>query len=152
MRFEECENSPQFYRVRGINKSVIDFIQYSVRPSLRYYEDGVWHIHISQILDVTQLAYSTAGQVNYAALPVDVQMQIAEEKKNWRQGTPKPSAWKQPEEVIKAQAYETLFLTPDAPCHVVTAVWRALVKVHHPDHGGDEETFKKLSEAYDKIK
>lgn len=151
MRYEACDNSPQFYRVRGTNKALIDYLKYSVKSTLRYYEDGAWYVHISQILALTQLAYSTFGHVNYAVLPLEVQMQIAEEKNGWRRGEPKPPEWRQPEGVTRAQAYETLHLTPDAPEFILKAVWRALVKEHHPDKGGDEQTFKKYSAAYEKI-
>lgn len=48
--------------------------------------------------------------------------------------------------------YAILHLRRDAPMVIVDAVWRALAKLHHPDVGGDEETFKKLSAAYQRIK
>jgi len=150
MRFEACDNSPQFYRVRETNKALVEFLRYSVKQSLRYYEEGAWYIHVSQALSLSQLAYATQGQLNYAALPADIQMRIAEEKVYWRRGSPTPE-WRALEGVSKAQAYEQLYLTPDAPEEVVKAVWRTLAKMHHPDRGGDEETFKKLQEAYEKV-
>jgi len=37
------------------------------------------------------------------------------------------------------QAFATLHLLPTAPPEVVQAAHRALVKLHHPDHGGDHD-------------
>lgn len=48
--------------------------------------------------------------------------------------------------------YALLHLRSDAPVFIVEAVWRALAKLHHPDRGGDEETFKRLNAAYQRIK
>jgi DnaJ-class molecular chaperone len=48
--------------------------------------------------------------------------------------------------------YAVLYLHRDAPVNIVEIVWRALAKLHHPDRGGDEETFKKISAAYQRIK
>ena len=48
--------------------------------------------------------------------------------------------------------YAILHLRSDAPMVIVEAVWRALAKLHHPDRGGDEETFKRINAAYQRIK
>lgn len=45
-------------------------------------------------------------------------------------------------------AFEELGLPPDADVDAVTAAYRERVKEVHPDHGGDEETFRRLREAY----
>ena len=44
-----------------------------------------------------------------------------------------------------------LYLTKDAPIEVVKAAYRALMVLHHPDKGGDEETAQKINEAYHSI-
>jgi hypothetical protein len=48
--------------------------------------------------------------------------------------------------------YATLYLLPSAPPSIVDVVWRTLARMHHPDRGGDEEIFKRLNVAYQKIK
>jgi len=48
--------------------------------------------------------------------------------------------------------WSVLHLQPGAPVAIVDAVWRALAKIHHPDHGGDAETFKRINAAYQRIK
>lgn len=44
--------------------------------------------------------------------------------------------------------YETLGVPHDAPEASIKTAYRKLSAKHHPDKGGDEEKFKKLSEAY----
>lgn len=44
-----------------------------------------------------------------------------------------------------------LHLRPGAPPAIIKAVWRELAKSLHPDRGGDEEQFKRVKAAYDKI-
>lgn len=41
-----------------------------------------------------------------------------------------------------------LHVTDDAPLEVVAAAYRALVKIHHPDVGGDRERFEEIDKAY----
>ena len=45
--------------------------------------------------------------------------------------------------------YETLGLNNTATKEEVKAAYKKLVKVHHPDKGGDEEKFKEISEAFE---
>jgi hypothetical protein len=47
--------------------------------------------------------------------------------------------------------YKTLHLLPSAPPEVIKAVYKVLAMKHHPDHGGSEETMKRLNEAYGKL-
>lgn len=44
--------------------------------------------------------------------------------------------------------YKVLGLSPGAPAEVVKAAYRALMKIHHPDVGGDAEKAKEIEEAY----
>jgi hypothetical protein len=65
--------------------------------------------------------------------------------------------WGEPLEIDEesngSPARSRLFVTADAPPEVVTAAYRALAKLHHPDkEGGDEETFKELDRAYREVK
>lgn len=47
--------------------------------------------------------------------------------------------------------YEVLGVRPDAPAATVDAVFRALAKARHPDHGGSVEAMKELNDAYERI-
>jgi hypothetical protein len=45
-------------------------------------------------------------------------------------------------------AWRTLHLQPGAPPEAVTAVYRALAKLHHSDRGGSTERMRELNKAY----
>jgi hypothetical protein len=49
-------------------------------------------------------------------------------------------------------AFATLYVAENAPKLIVTAAWRALCAVHHPDKGGDAETMARINAAYDELK
>ena len=44
--------------------------------------------------------------------------------------------------------YKILGITPTAKKTEIKKAYRKLVMEHHPDHGGDEEKFKQINEAY----
>lgn len=44
--------------------------------------------------------------------------------------------------------YKVLGVSPGAPTEVIRAAYRALMKKHHPDVGGDPERAKEIEEAY----
>lgn len=45
-------------------------------------------------------------------------------------------------------AFEILGVPPEASPEEITAAYRRRIKEVHPDHGGDEETFHRVREAY----
>ena len=45
--------------------------------------------------------------------------------------------------------YSTLGVGKNATDDDIKKAYRKLAMKHHPDRGGDESTFKKISEAYD---
>mgnify|MGYP000164755386 CR=1 FL=1 len=47
--------------------------------------------------------------------------------------------------------YETLGVNETATQEEIKKSYRKLAVEHHPDKGGDENKFKKISEAYDTI-
>jgi DnaJ-domain-containing protein 1 len=51
-----------------------------------------------------------------------------------------------------AEAYDTLEVDRDADFSEVQSSYRELVKETHPDSGGDEERFKRVTAAYDTIR
>ena len=47
--------------------------------------------------------------------------------------------------------YETLGVSRDAAADDLKKAYRKLAVKNHPDKGGDEEVFKKIQEAFDKL-
>ncbi len=62
--------------------------------------------------------------------------------------------WKQgrPETHQDSDPYRILGVEPGDPPELVTAVFRAKVRILHPDKGGDPEHFKRLHAAYKAVK
>lgn len=48
--------------------------------------------------------------------------------------------------------YRILGLSPSAPWEEIERAYRRKAKVHHPDHGGDEDAMRTLNEAYSRLK
>jgi hypothetical protein len=63
-----------------------------------------------------------------------------------RRARPQPSP-----SISKAEAYRRLGIDPGADEATVKRAYREKVKEVHPDRGGDEETFKKVTEAYETL-
>ncbi len=47
--------------------------------------------------------------------------------------------------------HEVLEVRPGAPPHDVRAAFRRFARLHHPDRGGDPETFRTGIEAYQRL-
>ncbi|HRI87052.1 MAG TPA: J domain-containing protein [Candidatus Hydrogenedentes bacterium] len=49
-------------------------------------------------------------------------------------------------------AYKMLGVSPSAPWPEVEQAFRKKAKLHHPDHGGDDDVMRALNDAYGLIK
>lgn len=56
-----------------------------------------------------------------------------------------------PDEPTRAEAYATLGVDPDADEGEIKRAYREKVKEVHPDRGGDEEAFRSVTRAYDRL-
>ena len=56
-----------------------------------------------------------------------------------------------PSEPSRTEAADVLGVAPDADEQTVKQAYREAVKEKHPDRGGDEEAFKDVTEAYDRL-
>jgi hypothetical protein len=59
---------------------------------------------------------------------------------------------RQAEAVRIPEGYKTLHLLPSAPPEVISAAHKALVRLHHPDAGGDTLTMQKINAAADDLR
>jgi len=48
--------------------------------------------------------------------------------------------------------FRMLGLSPSATMEEIEKAYRRKARIHHPDHGGDEDTMRALNEAYNMIK
>lgn len=48
--------------------------------------------------------------------------------------------------------YRILGISPSSTWEEIERAYRAKAKVHHPDHGGDEDAMRALNEAYARLK
>lgn len=55
----------------------------------------------------------------------------------------------EPEEVDNKALYEALEVAQDASAADIKKAFRRLVRIHHPDKGGDEQKFKEVNAAYE---
>jgi len=62
-----------------------------------------------------------------------------------------PPAGQAPAESLDV-CYKMLGIAPSAPWEDVERAYRKKAKIHHPDHGGDEDTMRALNDAYRNIK
>src|SRR5690242_5921215 len=49
-------------------------------------------------------------------------------------------------------AYKMMGVSPSAPWPEVEKAFRAKAKLHHPDHGGDDDVMRALNDAYTLIR
>lgn len=56
-----------------------------------------------------------------------------------------------PSEPSRTEAANVLGVAPDADEQAIKQAYREAVKEKHPDRGGDEEAFKDVTEAYDRL-
>lgn len=54
--------------------------------------------------------------------------------------------------MTRQQAAAELYLLPDAPADVITAVFRVLAKQYHPDMGGSTEQMQRLNAAMEVLR
>jgi DnaJ-domain-containing protein 1 len=54
-------------------------------------------------------------------------------------------------DISRTEAYATLGVDPDADDEAVRRAYRERVKETHPDRGGDEERFKQVTAAYERL-
>lgn len=139
MMIVPSQGTEPFYRLKSVPVNFDNQLRTSIPVVYRYYDKG-WYVHEDYLPKVVAIARSNGIFVDYHTLPDTIQIKIVAN----RNDTPTvPTPLTSP--------YAVLFLTPEAPDYVVKAVYRAMVKQLHPDHGGDPDQFLKIQEAYEQL-
>jgi len=139
--------------IHGYNKRFVDFVKLGVKPtSYRRYDVGTkkWFVHISRLTRVISVGKRYFEHVDYRSLPDDLQIEIVKKLGSWQEAHTYTIGSAAKDKAVSP--YDVLFLHPQAPWIVVKAAYKALVQLHHPDRGGDEEAFKELQTAFDSLK
>lgn len=134
----------RLYQIVDPSREVVDYIRRFVPGTHKFCdENGSWHIDLKYIVSVGQIQLAEHGNISFAGIPEYEKGQLEEYVTKLIKRKSKTT--------LSSDAHSILHLLPNAPRLIVDAVWKALAKLHHPDRGGDMETFKKYQEAYDKI-
>jgi len=144
MRVVEAPNG--YFLLYEVPSTIKDYLKNSVPIRHRDYlgePHYYWRVHKTWIKPVTQLARRWKLSLELE-VSEESRVIIQDELNQIRVNDKAPS---------KEQIYATLYLTTEAPSVIVDAVWKALVKIYHPDIvGGDATDFNKFKDAYDTIK
>jgi hypothetical protein len=119
----------------------------AVRFPLRRWipEDRVWAIRIAAFSRVHELL-----ETHFPGMEMKVAQDAADMIREQYESTIErpmlksyPNSW---------GPYRELYLNDDAPECVVSAAYKALARVYHPDLGGDGETMSRINQAYEEIR
>lgn len=127
-------------RLHGCPIKLENTIAAGVRPhNRRMWQDSYLHVHYKWLHQVIGWARDQGiNDINWSELPESWQMLAA-------------GGALFEKDIQEFDPYAVLHLKSTAPFNVVKAAYKALVKDCHPDHGGDVEEFKKISNAYENI-
>ena len=118
----------KFFRFKGAHPKLKEFIRFSIPIDYRYFDGAHWCVHKDHVKD---------------ALKYGLKFHESKVDKGGRAASLAGS--------LNSDSYAVLHLRPTAPISLVKAAYKALSKQLHPDAGGDEEEFKRLTEAYNKV-
>ena len=132
------------------NKRFVAFINQGIKPISKRKFNGAtkrWEVHVIYIHLVVAAGKRFFEHVDYSTLPADDQIRVVQYLKGNGAPPPRSKLAARPE----VAPHAVLFVTTDAPPEVIKAAYRALAQKHHPDHGGDEEEFKRIDAAYKRL-
>lgn len=142
-------HEPVWVRLHGAHGPLIATLKAGIRPynRRRYNEEvGLWEFHWDWLPQVVAWARRDYGHVDWADLPTTWQLRAAGAQ------IPHSGSLFVTEKSTSETPYEILCVTEEAPMEVVSAAYKALARIHHPDVGGEAPKFLKLAEAYNQIR
>lgn len=131
-----------YYEVLQLCKATTKYIIKNIKVNNRYLNHKTWYVHGLELPLLFKRAKDTGNhlELDYSQLPKSIQNKVETVLKS-----------KKIQPVIQDD-FSVLYLTNSAPGFIIEVVYKALVKKHHPDVGGDQESFMKIKAAYDRIK
>ena len=138
--------------IHPYSKRFVDFVRYGIKPlSYRRWDGNSkrWEVHVAKLAVVILFAKSHFDHVDYRSLPQDLQIKIVAEMQGKQ--TAQETLRGHNRALLRPDPYLELHLQPTAPWEVVKAAYRALALLHHPDHGGNAEDFRRIQEAYEEL-
>jgi len=149
LKITTTENEQWFVLEFGYNKRFSDLLRDGIKPV--QYRKWIktkkhWQVHKNKLPLAVHFGRRFFNHVDYSDLAPDLQIWVVQriEEGGWS-----VSASTRP--ATKLTPHQVLHLLPTAPQVVVKAAYKALVAVHHPDHGGDSDSFRAVQEAYEKL-
>lgn len=152
LRIEYDPHSQYCALHHSYNKRFVDFLSRGIKPtSYRRYDPGskLWMVHVEKIPVVVSFGKKYFDYVDYRALPEDLQIQVVQFIQNAKESR---SFAEDIVRALPASPHATLFVVPEAPWEVIKASYKALAFKYHPDQGGSPEEFRRVQEAYNKLK
>lgn len=132
-----------YYEVSQLCKATKKYIINSITELNRYLNNKTWYVHESELPLLFKRAKDTGNHsvLDYSQLPNHIQENITSVLNKFKKIVVQPS-----------DDFSVLFLTPSAPSFIIEAVWRAILKKHHPDVGGDADKFLSYKQAYERLR
>jgi hypothetical protein len=129
----------------GFNRKFVNCIKSIDPPSFRHWNAirSCWEIHYSKVPLVVQFSQKYFSGISFDALDDNLKKVVEKTLKDCQTRFKGPKS---------TDPHEILYVTKNAPTEVIKASYKALAMKHHPDHGGNAETFKIIQEAYEKLK
>ena len=126
-----------------IKKQFSNYLKYEIKPlTYRKFDagKGKWLFYHTKLNLIAPIAKKIYGHVDWSELPTTWQMMAA--------GATPPNVEIPP---LNDSPYQQLYLVNDAPLEVVRSAYKTLVKMYHPDVGGDLDKIQQINVAYEEI-
>jgi hypothetical protein len=134
--------------IHPYNKRFVTYISQGIKPMTRRrydHENKHWLVHSTRLPQAIQAGKKYFDHVDYSSLPESLQIKVVQFIEQCQKNGPVEYVY------IKRRPRAMLHVTDDAPPEVIKAAYKALAILHHPDHGGDQEHFQRIQEAYEEL-
>jgi len=149
LKYDSKTNWVEFYF--PYHSKFVQYLQYKLPKDQRKYNPNrrLWTVSTRSLTRVVRYGSWCFDRLCADDLP-----------EKWKRILKKEVAWgKMPNNFdqldttgANSDLYAILHLLPTAPISLVEKTFKHLATLYHPDHGGDENDFRRIREAYDGIR